>query len=77
LIECASTRARSDPKERRDAGFFAVIGFPHAEYIANRATRLEVALCSGRCSKASGTETLLNYLVPSRTYEEVVGRVTA
>jgi len=32
------TRARSDFKERRDAGFFAFIGFPHAEDVAIRAT---------------------------------------
>src|SRR6478609_9709142 len=39
FILCASTRARSDFKERRDAGFFATIGFPHAENVAIRATR--------------------------------------
>jgi hypothetical protein len=39
FILCASTRARSDFKERRDAGFFAAIGFPHAENVAIRATR--------------------------------------
>jgi len=35
----ASTRLRSEPKERRDARFFAVICFPHAEDVAIRATR--------------------------------------
>lgn len=39
FILCASTRSRSDFKERRDAGFFAAIGFPHAENVAIRATR--------------------------------------
>jgi hypothetical protein len=34
-MECASTRDRSDFKERRDALFLAVIGFPHAEYVAS------------------------------------------
>ncbi len=36
---CASTRARSDFKERRDASLFAFIGFPHAENVTIRATR--------------------------------------
>jgi hypothetical protein len=36
---CASTRARSDCKERRDTGLFAFIDFPHAEYVTFRATR--------------------------------------
>lgn len=35
----ASTRARSDFKERRNAGLFAFIGFPHTENVAIRATR--------------------------------------
>ena len=39
FILCASTRSRLDFKERRDAGFFAAIGFPHAENVAIRATR--------------------------------------
>jgi hypothetical protein len=38
-ITCASTRARSEPKERRDTRFLAVIGFPHAKDVAIRATR--------------------------------------
>ena len=38
-MTCASTRARSEPKERRDTRLFAVIGFPHAEDVAIRATR--------------------------------------
>jgi hypothetical protein len=32
----ASTLARSDFKERRDARLFTVIGFPHAEHVAYR-----------------------------------------
>jgi hypothetical protein len=32
----ASTRARSDFKERRDTRLFTVIGFPHAENVAHR-----------------------------------------
>ena len=39
LIVCASTRAKSDFKARRDTGLFAFIGFPHAENMAIRATR--------------------------------------
>jgi len=35
----ASTFARSDFKERRDAGFFALISFPHAKYVSRRTTR--------------------------------------
>jgi hypothetical protein len=35
----ASTRLRSEPKERRDARFLAVICFPHTENMAFRATR--------------------------------------
>jgi hypothetical protein len=31
LITCASTRLRSDPKDRREARFFAGIGFPHTD----------------------------------------------
>jgi hypothetical protein len=38
-MTCASTRARSEPKERRDARFLAVICFPHAKDVAIRATR--------------------------------------
>jgi hypothetical protein len=38
-ITCASTRARSEPEERRDARFLTVIGFPHAKDVAIRATR--------------------------------------
>ncbi len=32
-------RARSEPEERRDTRFLAVIGFPHAKDVAIRATR--------------------------------------
>jgi hypothetical protein len=39
FVTCASTRLRSDFKERRDAPFFAAIGFPHAEYVMIFATR--------------------------------------
>jgi len=38
-ITCASTRRRSEPKERGDTRFLAVIDFPHAEDVAIRATR--------------------------------------
>jgi hypothetical protein len=38
-MTCASTRARSEPEERRDTRFLAVIGFPHAKDVAIRATR--------------------------------------
>lgn len=38
-MTCASTRARSEPEERCDARFLAVIGFPHAKDVAIRATR--------------------------------------
>jgi hypothetical protein len=34
---CASIRARSDLKVRREAFFFTVIGFSHAENVASRA----------------------------------------
>ena len=36
---CASTFERSEPKLWADSLFFAVIGFPHAEDMAIRATR--------------------------------------
>src|SRR5688572_21106052 len=39
LIECWSTRLRSDPKERREARFFAGIGFPHANDVTSSVTR--------------------------------------
>ncbi len=35
----ASTRERSDFKVRREARLFTVIGLPHAEDVADRATR--------------------------------------
>ena len=35
----ASTGESSDFKIRREAGLFTIIGFPHAEYVADRATR--------------------------------------
>lgn len=38
-MTCALTRAMSEPKERGDARLLAVIGFPHAEDMAIRATR--------------------------------------
>jgi hypothetical protein len=41
LTTCASTRARSDFKVRREALLFAGIGFPHAENVSTRA-RLDV-----------------------------------
>ena len=39
LTTCASTRAKSEPKVRREAGLFTVVGLSHAEDVANRATR--------------------------------------
>ena len=39
LTTWASTRARSDFKERRDAFFLSVIGLPHAEDVTVRAAR--------------------------------------
>ena len=39
LITCASTRSRSEPKVRREAGLFTFIGLSHAEDMAFRATR--------------------------------------
>ena len=36
---CVATLARSDPKEGGDERLLAVIGFPHAEHMAIRATR--------------------------------------
>jgi len=38
-MTCVATLARSDPKERGDERLLAVIGFPHAEHMAIRATR--------------------------------------
>jgi hypothetical protein len=38
-MTCVATLARSDPKERGDERLLAVIGFPHAEHMASRATR--------------------------------------
>src|SRR5580692_4305981 len=38
-MTCASTRLRSEPKERREARFFAVIGFSHTDNVAIRAAR--------------------------------------
>jgi hypothetical protein len=37
LTTCASTRARSDFKVRREALFFTVIGFSHTEDVTTRA----------------------------------------
>jgi len=39
VTKWASTRARSDFKERRDARFLSFIGLPHAEDVTIRATR--------------------------------------
>lgn len=39
LMACESTRRKSDLKKRRDAGLFAGIGFPHAEYVSSFAAR--------------------------------------
>ena len=38
-MTCAATLSRLDPKERGDERLLAVIGFPHAEHVAIRATR--------------------------------------
>jgi len=38
-MACASTCCNSDRKERRNTGFFTVIGFPHTKNMAIRATR--------------------------------------
>ena len=39
LITCASTRLRSEPKIRREAGLFTIVGLSHAEYVTVFATR--------------------------------------
>jgi hypothetical protein len=39
LILCASTRARSDPEVRREAGLLTIAGLSHTEDMALRATR--------------------------------------
>jgi len=39
LTTCASTRARSEPKVRREAGLLTFVCLSHAEDVANRATR--------------------------------------
>lgn len=39
LILCASTRDRSDPEVRREAGLLTIVGLSHAEDMALRATR--------------------------------------
>ena len=39
LITCASERARLEPKVRREAFLFTIVGLSHAEDVANRATR--------------------------------------
>ena len=39
LMTCASTRAKSEPKVRREAGLLTVVGLSHAEDVAHRATR--------------------------------------
>lgn len=36
FIVCASDFVMSDPEVRREADFFAAIGFSHAEYVAGR-----------------------------------------
>jgi len=38
-MRCASTRARSDFKVRRETGLFTGVGLTHAEDVANRTTR--------------------------------------
>lgn len=39
LIWCASTRAMSEPKVRREACLFTIVGLSHAEHVAIRATQ--------------------------------------
>jgi len=39
FARCASIRESLEPKVRREAGFFSVISFPHAENVAYRAAR--------------------------------------
>jgi len=39
LMTCASTRAKLEPKVRREAGLLTIVGLSHAEDVANRATR--------------------------------------
>lgn len=39
LITCASTRLRSEPEVRREAGLLTIVGLSHAEDVAGRATR--------------------------------------
>jgi hypothetical protein len=38
-ITCTSTRLRSEPKVRREAGLFTFVGLPHAENMAHFPTR--------------------------------------
>ena len=38
-IEASQARAKLEPEVRREMGFFTVIGFSHAKYVAGRATR--------------------------------------
>ncbi len=39
LITCASTRLRSEPEVRREAGLLTIVGLSHAEDVTTRATR--------------------------------------
>ncbi len=39
LTTCASTRAKLEPKVRREGGLLTIVGLSHAEDVANRATR--------------------------------------
>ena len=38
-MTCASTRLRSEPKVRREAGLLTIVGLSHAEDVTHRATR--------------------------------------
>ena len=68
LIRCVSTLARSEPKVRREARFFPVICFPHAEYVAYRATR-RVSDHNQSASQFSEADDPLLAIVPTRVLD--------
>jgi hypothetical protein len=59
---------RSEPKERRDARFLAVIGFPHAKDVAIRATR-RVTNDNDPSSQHTKTDNSSFAVVPSRVLD--------
>ena len=63
-ITCAATRARSEPKERRDTLLLAVICFPHAEYMAIRATRCVADNNHSIAEHAEANHPLLTVVLP-------------